>query len=375
MICSLFGEEYLAVRYWLNGGRFGDNLLNYLHAKWFAFEHEIPLLYQPFPYSSELVLDEREARLDELEEPLGSWVYDCLYFPEVASELSRHDYKTFPVAWGNKLFRKLALELIAPKKPLKLSLPPPGVSAAIHLREGGGLDPEGFGLRDPLKCPPLSFYIESLNRILDLIDKRMIYCRLFTDALDPTLLRDSILLGLKEPSRIVIECREEGNGPKENVLEDFFSLFHYDLLIRPASNFSLIPSLLRDYAIVCFPLAFSLSGGSVEIEVGVEINKELLYQARLGFVNFDSARHTGSPPMHHGKGCESQIEAKRSDRRGPAPSGQGEEAAETREGPVDLHSAEQVKRLWSEPARTDRFGEVAASQNSQNLTARGIGKL
>jgi len=96
-----------------------------------------------------------------------------------------------------------------------------------------------------------------------------------------------------------------------------------------------------------------------------------LYHARLGFVNFDSARHTGSPPMHHRKGCESQIEAKRSDQRGPAPSGQDEEAAETREGPVDLQSAEQVKRLWREPARRDRFGEVAASQNSQNLTARG----
>ena len=68
----------------------------------------------------------------------------------------------------------------------------------------------------------------------------------------------------------------------------------------------------------------------------------------------------------------SQIEAKRSDRRVPAPSGQGEKAAETREGPVDLRSAEQVKRLWREPARRDRFGKVAASQNSQNLSARGI---
>ena len=97
-----------------------------------------------------------------------------------------------------------------------------------------------------------------------------------------------------------------------------------------------------------------------------------LYCARIGLKDLDSARHTGSPPMHHRKGCESQIEAKHSDRRGPAPSGQGEEAAETREGPVDLLSAEQVQRLWRKPARRDRFGEVAASPNLSNLSARSI---
>ena len=74
---------------------------------------------------------------------------------------------------------------------------------------------------------------------------------------------------------------------------------------------------------------------------------------RFSFVNLDSA-------------SRGQIEALRSERRGPAPSGQGEEAAETREGPVDLRSEEQVKRLWREPARRDRFGQRAASPNSQN---------
>gem|GEM_PF-5900067 len=58
-----------------------------------------------------------------------------------------------------------------------------------------------------------------------------------------------------------------------------------------------------------------------------------LDHARLGFANFDSAR-------------QGQIEAKRSDRRGSALSGQGE--------------------------KEDRFGLVSLSQNSQNLTARGI---
>ena len=57
------------------------------------------------------------------------------------------------------------------------------------------------------------------------------------------------------------------------------------------------------------------------------------HRAQEGLVNLDSAR-------------QSQIEASRSDRRSPAPSGQGEEK--------------------------DRFGKVAASPNSPNLTERGI---
>jgi tetratricopeptide (TPR) repeat protein len=60
---------------------------------------------------------------------------------------------------------------------------------------------------------------------------------------------------------------------------------------------------------------------------------ENLYHAREGLLNFDSARR-------------SQIEALRSDRRSPAPRGQGEEE--------------------------DRFGKVAASQNLANLPEHGI---
>ena len=60
------------------------------------------------------------------------------------------------------------------------------------------------------------------------------------------------------------------------------------------------------------------------------------YRTRLGLVNLDSAK-------------QSQIEAKRSDRRSPAPSGQGEEE--------------------------DPFGKVAASPNSPNLTECGISKF
>ncbi|MFA5306719.1 MAG: hypothetical protein WC365_04680, partial [Candidatus Babeliales bacterium] len=49
-----------AVTYGLSGGRFGDNLLCYVHAKWISYKYHIPLLYFPFEYSSHLVFDEAE---------------------------------------------------------------------------------------------------------------------------------------------------------------------------------------------------------------------------------------------------------------------------------------------------------------------------
>jgi len=61
-----------------------------------------------------------------------------------------------------------------------------------------------------------------------------------------------------------------------------------------------------------------------------------IYCAQEDFVNLDSARR-------------SKIEAKRSDRRSPAPSGQGE--------------------------KEDRFGKAAGSPNSQNLTECGIASV
>ena len=80
----------------------------------------------------------------------------------------------------------------------------------------------------------------------------------------------------------------------------------------------------------------------------------MTYRAQDGFVNLDFARQSRIDPQ---------------------------EAAETREGPVDLRSEEQVSA--GEPARRDhssmgkgdekgRFCKVAASPNSHNLTERGI---
>ncbi|MDE3045937.1 MAG: hypothetical protein KGJ02_04765 [Verrucomicrobiota bacterium] len=273
---SLFPTE-IAVTYQFSGGRLGDNLLSYLHAKWFSYKKNIPLIYKPFPYSNELMLDVYETFADvsrpvirnfKAQGPLHSSrlpiLYTCPYFPEDPWELTHHQWFSFPVDWKNPEFRALARQIIAPKKQLDLVTPPSHtLNIALHIRQGGGFDHSHVYLDMPLKLPPLSFYVEGLQKVIALFPNKPIYCYLFTDAQDPALLAEQIQNQLPRP--ILFDYRHTDNQHDKNVLEDFFSLFQFDVLIRPQSNFSLIPSLIHDYAVVYSPRDFSLYDNVITI--------------------------------------------------------------------------------------------------------------
>ncbi len=295
-ICLLFwgnlNANPAAVTYDFTGGRFGDNLIAYLHAKWLSYHYQIPLLYKPFPYSTELVMDEKEIHYDAARHPYLRHMqysgqnlfhelhHDCVfiakYFPEVESEKKYPYYYVFPVDWKNQNFRKIAKEMISTKKELALTYPPQDMlGVALHIRQGGGYDSHDAGFRDPLKFPPITFYIESLKIILDLFKDKSIYCHVFTDALQPGELVNQIQQALPY-APIIFNYREKDNRHWANVLEDFHSLFNFDILIRGESNYSIVPSLLHDYAVFCYPKNFSKHDGRVTIDqIQVEINDEL----------------------------------------------------------------------------------------------------
>lgn len=279
------------ISYSKSGGRFGDNLLAYLHAKWLSYQYGIPLLYQPFAYSSELTLDEKEihfgqaahyvlrkiaVRQGTLFDPERSLIYDCPYFPAFEEEQKEGGWVAFPLDWQDERFRKAALEMIAPKNPLNLIYPPKdAISIAIHVREGGGFDTDHTRLYDPLKLPPIQFYLDALKKALDQLPEKKIYCRIFTDAIDTKTIAEIIEGVVPREANVVIEYRTEGNHHTKNVLEDFFSLFNFDILIRPRSNFSIIPELLHDYEIVYFPAEYRRIGTKIEIcRIGVTDKKQ-----------------------------------------------------------------------------------------------------
>ena len=289
-ILSIFANT--AVTYDFSGGRFGDNVLTYLHAKWLSYEYNIPLLYKPFSYSDALKLDQHELRYCDYKNQYGgeislgrnyprpiksNAIYVCPYFPEIEWELKKDYYFTFNIDWKNKKFREMTREMIAPKDDLVLTWPPKdSLSVAIHMREGGGFDDEDHKIKHPLKTPPATFYSASLKKVLELFPGKELYCYVFTDAIDPQSWINKIISDLPLDYPITFNFRSQDNRHDSNVLEDFFSLFNFDILIRAESNYSIVPSLIHDYAVVCYPKKYSIQGRVVTIdEIKVEIDENL----------------------------------------------------------------------------------------------------
>lgn len=297
---SLIAKTY--VTYDLGGGRFGDHLLAYMHAKWISFQYQLPLLYKPFVYSKELKLDDQELLFEELlskekgfstpgsirighgyetQIPLQEALWICPDFPENLPELREEPQFHFPVDWKNSTFRAELISRIAPKNhTLSLFLPPKdAISIAIHVREGGGYDDWNTCWHAPFKLPPLKFYLDALPKVLNLFLNKKLYIRLFTDAVDAKSIAYTLQQAISFRPDVFIEYQREHTGHDVNVLEDFFSLFHYDVLIRPQSNFSIIPSLLHDFAVVCSPAQYRRIGRTVIItEIDLQVDRVLYEQ-------------------------------------------------------------------------------------------------
>lgn len=260
-----------AVTYSLTGGRFGDHLLSFLRAEWIAYSYNIDLKYRPFKYSNELALDliykrdqarshNKHVHLDSknfnIITPDDDILYTVPYFPESTLETEKNpSWKNFyfPVNWKDSDFRKNVLEKIKPVNNIKTIIPPRDcVSVALHVREGGGRDSNTCFSMIPFKFPPMQFYKDALMKVINCFENKAIYCFVFTDALNPKEIISQLQSSVNNAS-VIFDYRKENNSPVSNVLEDFFSFFNFDVLIRPDSNFSIIPSLLNDYAIIVSP--------------------------------------------------------------------------------------------------------------------------
>ncbi len=299
---SLQGQEKQNyITYTFSGGRFGDNLIAYLHAKWFSYESDVPLLYKPFPYSSQLALHDCEllfssADLQYVQQinmlrgvelagnsPYISKLYVCPYFPECQWERENTfgpyggAWSYFDINWKDPGFRAVLKEVLAPKQIGSLVTPPKDtINIAIHLRNGGTYDQGDFALHFLTKFPSLDFYAEGLLQIIALFPNKPLYCYLFTDAVNPGEWAEKIRSRIPPEVPICFDFRAHNNTHDQNILEDFFSLFLFDVLIHPQSNFSLIPPLIHDYAVVYAPLSGCRVGGVPQVDrIKFEVNPTL----------------------------------------------------------------------------------------------------
>ncbi len=274
-ICSLESAE-MAVTYTFSSGRLGDNLLSYAHAKWISYRFDIPLLYQPFPYSDRLVLHDIEplycqesvARFKksvtlgygeqvDKRDPLPV-LYTLPYFGEGAYERSLNPgWPYVKVDWKDQGFRALLKKVIRPKTPLpKWDLPTDRIAVAVHVRRGGGFDSPHAQNFEPLRFPPDAFYIDQIKRLYDQFQASPLYVFIFTDDPHPQTIVERFQEELKGLP-ISFDYRKTNNRHDANVLEDFFAMTQFHCLIRPESNYSRMASLISDFTIEIYPTHFT----------------------------------------------------------------------------------------------------------------------
>jgi len=273
LLQTLFAGE-VAVTYELNEGRFGDQLLCYLHAKWISYLYGVPLLYKPFLYSESFTLhemeeqywsEERENNFDCVVKYVrgivrapneGALLYLITFFSEQSDDVKIHPgWDLFPINWNDPGFLDLLKTLFSPKKSYAFPFPVSKkdfLTVALHIRRGGGFDPDDPHMLWPLRFPPDSYYVECLQRLCHLFPAKPIYAYLFTDDPNPELLAMKLQEKLGYLP-IIFDYRKEGTRHDANVMEDFFGIMQFDYLIRAASNFTLIPSLIADYKIIMTP--------------------------------------------------------------------------------------------------------------------------
>ncbi|MCH9612263.1 MAG: hypothetical protein S4CHLAM102_07490 [Chlamydiia bacterium] len=290
------------VTYESSGGRFGDQLISYLHAKWISYKYDIPVLYRPFPYSEHLKVDELEEiyryedlvrfrlkkrlgksqALQHLMSPVkNDTLYIIPYFPESLWEHENHghfnSWPYFAVDWEDKNFRKLLQKFVQPKQPLKLlELPNDIFTVCAHVRRGKDSDGVGMERHYPMKFPPDEFYIEQILSLYEYLGQLPLYVHIFTDDSDSADLLERFESAFRGKS-ITCATRTSGNHHTLNVLEDFFSLMKFDCIIYSESNFSLCAALIGDHCIKIRPKVCDWRGGKLYIDVAEKIvDKDML---------------------------------------------------------------------------------------------------
>jgi hypothetical protein len=263
----------ISVTYSLDGGRFGDQLTNYLRALWISQKYQFPFLYRPFDYCDQLLLSDfhtdffneqaidsfsaKVEHLDYLDLEKASKMFKTLDHPKKS-----HGKKLlWPIGlltpfieehFGEKLddeeFRAFAQKLVKPKKELTLvSLPEGYRCIAVHVRTGVGYDWE-INIRNmPTKFPPDTFYLSALKLIADHFPQDALYVHIFTDHPDPGIIRERFFKELKNwgiDNPVTINCRVSGNHHSSNVLEDIFSMMQFDSLIHPDSSISRLVAII-----------------------------------------------------------------------------------------------------------------------------------
>lgn len=276
-------HEHATIQFIPGGGRLGDQLLEYVKAKWISYQNDIPLLLPPMnifkglnlyeidqvkylpSYDNILSINQTDVFLNKK----SPHHYQISYFPIL-------NYEEIKKLKNNTAFISELKKLISPSISLSLFEPKKDkISIAVHVRKehnhGSAKTLKSVQIFDlehistcpftntqkthmdldfPNKFPPEQFYIDQIKYLSECFEHQPLYIFIFTDDENPKSLTERIQKHVNLEN-IEYDYRKSDSTGSIAVLEDFFSMMHFDCLIRPlASNFSLIAELLGNHKLV-----------------------------------------------------------------------------------------------------------------------------
>lgn len=268
-------------------GRFGDNIIAYMKAKFVSWKYSVPVLMKKFEYSDQLFLDQLETHIYK---EIDRRNYDQIMYCKSAKELDGlmndrasastlyeipfHDY-FWDLDWNDPEFKKVIKEFVKPKKDFIFDLPKDRVTVALHVRTGGGCswDTEELKKQMPAKFPPQSYYLECINKVIELYKGAPLYIHLFTDHPNPESIVAEYMKHLPADLDVQFNYRKTGNQHDAHVLEDFFHMTQYNVLVRPYSSFSMAAAIIGDHQVVIRPTKWihaTRKEGEEKIELAVD---------------------------------------------------------------------------------------------------------
>ncbi len=238
--------------------RLGDNIAGVTQAMWLSYTYNIPYYYQWFVYSDQFKLHEQDTTPDtELKKQFTNQIYlkdasslqldkKILYMTNVFSNID--------IEWQDKSFVESIKNAFSPRyniQPISV-LPKNKTLIALHIRMGGGFDKLHTRKRFPSRFPNLQYYIDQLHKMVELLSNQSLHVHIFTDDQNPNRLKQLFEQQFKNEN-ITFSCRQADNRHDKNVVEDFFAMMNFDILIRSGSLYSYYAWRFGDQKIMICP--------------------------------------------------------------------------------------------------------------------------
>jgi hypothetical protein len=269
-----------AISYDLGGGRFGDKLLGYSQARYLSYITHVPFLYRAFPYSEQLTVEFQALAYDQYASKYAHTFHinssktltECLtkirnpqtpptlfildYFPSDISEWEKDHSRQLllNIPWHDPDFFTYLKQSTQPRIAIPHLKQNGRLNVADHVRTLSGADtPDTSMVAFPLKHPDLEYHKRQIRRVYEWNLGRPMHVFLFSDTKDPSQLLQDFRRAFRRED-ITFDIQYHNRVDTDHVLQDFFAMQQFDVLIATQSNFSMMAARLGSFDMVLFPV-------------------------------------------------------------------------------------------------------------------------